>query len=150
MRADESFPNCLPVSRQLPARIGRDPLRFNITVADDLEESGARAKSIRLSIHFGNMAVTDSVEVKLNGKELFCMNPKVPGAYDPRNTTWQNYDLMNDPPKRGRNEVYIRLVRRDDRLEKELPIQIEDMELEIQYCYPNGPWVEPPGFIPRT
>ncbi|MCZ6676793.1 MAG: hypothetical protein O7E52_06040 [Candidatus Poribacteria bacterium] len=79
-----------------------------------------------------------------------CSNPMVPGGYDPMSTAWQNYDLMGYLPRQGNNAISIRVTKRNPRLMKELSIEVTDIELEIRYGYPNGPWCPPPGFIPRT
>jgi len=150
MRTDASFPNCLPHPRQIPAKVTEDPLTVTINVADDLEEAGERVKRAQLHVHLSNLTVMDRLEVKLNGQTLTCTNPMKPGAYNTRNTAWQNYELSADHVICGDNTVSLRMAGRDERLARELPVEVQDMELAIQYDYPNGPWYSPPGYVPRT
>ena len=73
-----------------------------------------------------------------------------PGAYNARPTVWQNYDASPDLVRCGDNEVSLRMVERNKRLAAELPIEVQDMELALEYDYPNGPWTPPPGYVART
>ena len=150
MRTDGTFPNCFPHPRQIPAPVGDEPLTVKIAVADDLAEAGDRVRSVRLYIHLTNLTVMDRVEVKLNGEVLPCVNPMQPGAYNTRGTAWQNYDVATNLLRCGDNEISLRMVERNQRLADELAVEVSDMELEIQYEYPNGPWLPPPGYVPRT
>jgi len=150
MRTDGSFPNCLPHPRQLPATIGEEELNIHLDVADDLAAAGSRLRSVLLSVNFKDFTVYDRVEIKLSGKVLTCINPRVPGAYDPSTSTWQNYNLRESLPRVGDNVITFRITGRNQRLKNELSIVITDIELEVEYDYPNGPWVEPPGYQPRT
>ena len=50
----------------------------------------------------------------------------------------------------GDNEVSLQVVLRNERVADELPIEVQDMELAVEYWYPNGPWAPAPGFLPRT
>jgi hypothetical protein len=38
----------------------------------------------------------------------------------------------------------------DERLVDEFSLEVQDMELAVEYRYPSGPWEPAPGFIPRT
>jgi hypothetical protein len=125
-------------------------LHVRIAVADDLAEAGTRVKSVRLHVHLTNLTVADQLEVQLNGQALPCTNPMEPGAYNTRDTAWQNYDVPAPLVRCGDNEVSLRLVKRNERLSDELTIEVSDLELAIEYGYPNGPWTPPPGYIPRT
>ena len=49
-----------------------------------------------------------------------------------------------------RNEITLRMVKRNERLAEEFPIDIADLELFVEYDYPDGAWEPPPGFEPRT
>ena len=150
MRTDGSFPNCLPHPRQIPAPVTDDPLTITINVADDLRQAASRVRSVRLSVHLSNLTVADTLEARLNGQALPCDNPMKPGAYNTRSTAWQNYEVSADLLTCGDNEVSLRMVKRNERLAAELPIEVQDMELAIEYDYPNGPWLSPPGYVSRT
>ena len=150
MRTDGSFPNCLPHPRQIPVLVGAERSAIKIVVADDLAETGARVRSACLYVHFTNLTVADKVEIKLNGEVLPCINPMEPGVYNTRPTAWQNYDVATNLVRCGANEISVRMIERNQRLAAELPVEVSDMEMEIQYCYPNGPWHPPPGYTPRT
>ncbi len=150
MRTDASFPNCLPHPRQIPVKLTEDPVTVTINVADDLKEAGERVKRVQLHVHLSNLRVIDRLEVAVNGQDLACTNPMKPGAYNTKRTAWQNYDLAVDQVTCGDNEVSLRIVGRDSRLARQLPVAVEDIELAIEYDYPDGPWYSPPGFVPRT
>jgi hypothetical protein len=149
MRTDESFPNCLPHPRQIPAQVGIEPLNIKVAVADDLAEAKSRVCSVRIHVHLTNLTIVDKLEVKLNGEVLPCTNPMQPGAYT-RDTVWQNFDVPPNLVRCGDNEVSLRLIERNKRLADELSVEVLDLELAIEYGYPNGPWVPPPGYVPRT
>ncbi|MSP14745.1 MAG: hypothetical protein EXR62_17525 [Chloroflexi bacterium] len=149
-RTDGSFPNCLPHPRQIPAPLGFEPLEIHIAVADDLAEAGSRLRAVRLHIHLTNLTVADRLEAQFNDHLLLCLNPMEPGAYQPDSTTWQNLDVPSRWVQVGDNVITLRLTQRNARLASELPIEVADLELAIEYNYPNGPWQPPPGYIPRT
>ena len=151
MRRNDSFPNCLPVERQIPAVVGSEPLKVKIDVTDDLTGDTSRVRRTRLYIVFYELTVADRVEVKLNGRELTCMDPLVPGTRCPvHKTVWQTYDLKDCLPIPGINEVSLRLVEQNKPFRKQVPLEVTDMELEIDYDYPNGPWGEIPGYAPYS
>ena len=141
MRTDGSFPNCLPHPRQIPAPLTAEPLGLKMQIADDLAEAGARVKTVRLRVHLTNLTVQDRVEVKLNGTPLECANPLIPGGYDVRSTFWLNHDVAPGLVKCGDNEVSLRLAERNQRLAEELAVEVQDVELAIEYWYPNGSWI---------
>ena len=140
--SDTSFPNCLESDRQLPAVVSPDPLTLTIDVADDTGTSADRISVCRLRIHVDNMTNYDEIEVALNGNRITCVNPMKPGQYMARtmDQTWLEYDLLFHLPRQGANEITIQVVKRNEFLEKELEISIEDVELAIRYEYPNGIW----------
>ncbi|MBM3802029.1 MAG: hypothetical protein FJW26_06900 [Acidimicrobiia bacterium] len=150
MRTDHAFPNCMPHPRQIPAMLGTEPVAIQLAVADAVVEAGSRVKSIRLFVHFTNLTVMDKLEMRLNGEALKCLNPMEPGAYNPSFTTWQNYEVPTSLVRLGSNDVSLHVIQRNERLIGELPIEVQDMELAVEYWYPNGPWEPAPGFIPRT
>jgi len=144
MRRNASFPNCLPVERQIPAVVGNDPVHVTIDITDDLGASASRVRSIRLLLLLQELTVADEVEVRLNEKVLTCANPLLPGGpAQPFKTKWQVYDVKDTPPVCGKNDISIRLVRANERFRKETPLEVTDIELEIDYEYPNGPWQDP-------
>jgi hypothetical protein len=150
MRTDHGFPNCMPDPRQIPATLGTQPLVIKISVADDLVEAGSRIKSVCLFVHFTNLTVVDKLEARLNGQVLKCLNPMEPGGYNPALTTWQNYEVLPTQVRLGDNDVSLQVIRRNERLVDEFSLEVQDMELAVEYRYPNGPWEPAPGFIPRT
>lgn len=149
-RTDHSFPNCLPHPRQIPVRIGRDRVEIVLDVADDLKTAGSRVKAVRLHLHLTNLTVVDRPEVRLNGRTLECTNPMQPAAYNPGLTAWQNYDVPAEAVQLGENRISLRLAEQNERLAEELPVELADLELAVEYAYPNGPWEPPPGAVPRT
>ena len=151
MRRNNSFPNCLPVNRQIPAVVGSVPVKVKIDVTDDLSGDASRVRRTRLYIVFFELTVADRVEVKLNGKELNCINPLIPGKRCPVfKTIWQIYDLEDSLPLCGINEITLRLMEQDAHFREQVPLEVTDIELEIDYDYPNGPWIGIPGYISHS
>ena len=151
MRRNNSFPNCLPVNRQSPAVVGSVPVKVKIDVTDDLSGDASRVRRTRLYIVFFELTVADRVEVKLNGKELNCINPLIPGKRCPVfKTIWQIYDLEDSLPLCGINEITLRLMEQDAHFREQVPLEVTDIELEIDYDYPNGPWIGIPGYISHS
>ena len=150
-RRDDNWPNCLPAEkRPIPEKLGKKPLLVNIEVADDLAEAGTRMKNVFLHLNLANLSVQDRIEVQFNGKTLSCLNPLTEGAYRCAEDLWQNYDLSSNLPRCGDNELSLRLVKRNERLAEELSIEVSDIELSVEYHYPNGPWVPPLEYAPRA
>ena len=108
------------------------------------------SRSFQLVSLFMNLTVLDRVEVCLNGEAVESCNPLVPGHFDPLASSWQTYDLTNHLPVCGDNEIRIRAIERNPRLAAELPLEVTDIELKIEYDFPNGPWRRPPGFASRS
>ena len=149
MRRNGSFPNCFPQEHSLPAELGTSATTFAIDVADDIAGAGARVEAVTLKLLFDEACHADRLDVRLNGRPLVCANPLLPGRPAPGHKYWAVYDLTADPPAQGDNEVQV-AVQRTERLAEELPLVVSDIELEVSYRYPNGPWKHPPGFDPRT
>jgi hypothetical protein len=133
MRRDESTVNCLPIERQLPVKIGIRPLTIHLVVTDDLSETKARLKLAQIHVHFANLTVADQIEVRLNGKTTPCATPIIPGTYGPFGWLWQTYDLADNLPRCGDNEITFHLHARPQELEKEIPLEITDLELALEY-----------------
>ena len=146
MRSHDSFPNCLETEHQIPAVLGPDPLPITIEVADDARGKADRLSRCRLRIHLTNMTGYDQVEVALNGELLECDTPMRAGAYYLRwvGRDWFEYDLSGHLPRRGSNEVTLRMAKRNERLADEFDITVEDIELSIRYEYPDGIWPDSP------
>ena len=70
------------------------------------------------------------------------MQGTVGGRYG---TVWQIFDLRDCPPRVGDNIVSVRVRQRNQRTANEIPLTIEDAEIEINYEYPTGAWSAPPG-----
>ena len=73
------------------------------------------------------------------------MQGTVGGRYG---TIWQIFDLQDCPPHAGDNVVTVRARQRNQRTASEIPLTIEDAEIEIGYEYPTGAWSAPPGLRP--
>ena len=119
-------------------------------MADDLAAAGARVRSVHLKLLLVEPCHEDRLEVRLNGGEpLPIANPMAAGRAAPRERAWAVFDLTPVPPHVGVNRISVR-VERHPRLAKELPLVLSDVEIDVSYRYPNGPWIPPPGFKPRT
>ena len=150
MRRNGSFPNCFPQERQIPAELGPEPTEIDIEVADDFAAAGARLRSVRLKLLLVEPCHEDRLEVRLNGGDpLPIANPMAAGRAAPFERAWAVFDLTPVPPRVGVNRISVR-VERHPRLAKELPLVLSDVEIDVSYRYPNGPWIPPPGFKPRT
>ena len=126
--------------------IGSDALAITIEVADDVRDKVDRVSECRLRIHLRDMTVYDQIEVKLNSELLECATPMRPGAYCLywKTLDWLEYDLRGHLPKRGLNELSLRMAKRNERLAEEFEITVQDIELLIRYEYPDGIWPESP------
>ena len=80
------------------------------------------------------------MELKLNGQVLKCLNPLQPGVYSPLSRHWQDYEVPLASVRCGNNEISVRMIERNKRLAKELAVELTDVELAIEYNYPNGRW----------
>lgn len=140
MRTDESFPNCLPHPRQLPVTLDATAKTIKLDIADDLSESVDRVKKVCLQVYLVNMTVEDEIELKFNGQVLECLNLLRPGEYDALSRHWYDYDVPSRLVQFGDNDISVYVIKRNKRLEKELSIEITDLELKIEYNYPNGCW----------
>jgi hypothetical protein len=140
MRTDHSFPNCLPDPRQLPVELSSNPLPVRIDIADDIVTAGSRVECVTMRVHYTNLTVADKIKISVNGSEIRCTSPIVPGSYVVYNSPWTNYDLASCLLKCGVNEIVFQVVERNRALEKELAITVEDIEISIEYSYPNGKW----------
>lgn len=150
MRRNGSFPNCFPQERRIPAELGPEPTEVRIEVADDLAAAGARVRAVRLKLLLVEPCHEDRLEVRLNGGEpLPVANPMAAGRAAPGERAWAVFDLTPSPPRRGVNRISVR-AERHPRLAAELPLVLSDVEIDVSYRYPNGPWRRPPGFDPRT
>ena len=57
----------------------------------------------------------------------------MPGVRQDPRTAWFLYDLRSSPPRAGVNRFTVRARRRNQRTASELPLTVEDAELEIGY-----------------
>ena len=150
-RSNESFPNCLETKRQIPCPVSSDSKTITIDVADDLPGAAQRLRNVRLWLHLDNVSIEDLLEVSLNGAILECGNPMEPDGYDPTSDKWFFYDLKDCLPVHGTNNFGVRMASRNERLVQDgIVVQLSDMELWIEYEYPNGRWIRPRGYSPRT
>ncbi len=156
MRRGCLFVNCLPTHRQLPVEVGSEPVKVNIDIADDLSGGEAsRVRRSRLYVVFHQeheLTVADKVEVRLNGEVLTCLNPLVPGSINLSflEPVWQSYELKDNLPRCGNNEISLRLLESNERFRQEFPLEVTDIELEIDYDYANGPWLESQEYLRNT
>lgn len=150
MRRNNSFPNCFPQERQIPFTIGPEPTEVTIEVADDLSDAGERLLSVHLKLLLVDPCHEDRLEVRLNGGEpLLAANPMLAGRAAPRGRAWTVFDLTSTPPFLGVNRISVR-VERQARLSVEIPLILSDLEFDVKYRFPHGPWRNPPGHDPRT
>ena len=149
-RRDGQYQYCDLQAGPLPARLGPEQLVLDMRVADDLTSAADRLESCRLWLHLIDFDVTDRIEVTLNGVELACANPLIPGQME--TPVWLRYEPAPELVNQGANEVGIRLLSRDIPLQvqEEAPIDVADVELEIRYLFPDGKGSEPRGYRPRT
>jgi len=150
MRSHTSFPNCLDVDRQVPVEITEKPLTLSFDIVDDVTAAPELVKSVRLLLHVDSLTVADELEVLLNGVEAELTNPMEPGVMQGTvggryGTVWQIFDLRDCAPRVGDNIVSVRARQRNQRTANEIPLTIEDAEIEINYEYPTGAWSAPPG-----
>lgn len=137
MRSSESFPNCLRARRDLPLTITGDPAPLSFDIADDPAAAGDLVRSVRLLLHVANATVADELEVRMAGEAgaapLQVVNPMAPGVRQDPLSAWFIYDLRGAPPRAGVNRFTVRALRRNPRTAGELPLTVEDAELEIGY-----------------
>ena len=149
-RRDGQYAYCDLQVGPLPAQLSAEPLVAAMRVADNLSEAGARLEGCQLWVHLVNMAIKDSIEVKMNGHALECSNPLEPGTVHV--PVWLRYELAPEQVRPGYNELSMRVISRDlpAALQQLAPIEVADVELEIRYRFPNGKGCEPRGYRPRT
>ena len=143
-RSHDGFQNCLDTERQIPAAITKDGIELTFYVGDDVAAAGDRVRSARLLLHINSISVADELEVTLNGTEVPLTNPMLPGARQGIDA-WQIFELQGAPPVVGANAVRVRARRRNERAADELPMTIEDAEIEVRYEFPTGDWLPAPG-----
>ena len=137
-RSQDGFPNCLPIERQIPCRVTGDTTALTFDVADDPAAAGQILRSCRLLFHINNMTVADGLEVRLDGIEVPLVNPIPAGERWGTPGQWQIYDLMAQLPRVGANTVTVKATHINERAADELPLTIEDAEIEIRYEWPTG------------
>lgn len=148
---NDSFPNCLKARHQIPCPVSADLRTISMEVADDLSAAPGRTRNVQLWLHLDNISIEDQVEVSFNGATLECENPMEVNGYDPTDDKWFSYDLRDALPVQGDNQIGIRLLAGNERLAQDgLFVEIQDVELWIEYEYPNGRWITPRGYAPRT
>ena len=148
--APETFQNCLKDDHQIPVSVTETPIDLRIDIPDDLESARARLISVSLWLHLDQLTIDDQIDVSLNGEPLSCRNPMRPGGYDPTSDAWLEFDLMDHLPAEGANTISVRMAERNPRLADEIPVEIADVELEVNYDYPDGDWRRSPGWFPRS
>jgi hypothetical protein len=52
---------------------------------------------------------------------------------------------MDHPLRPGEHVVSVRARQRNEQTAGEIPLTIEDAEIEISYEHPGGEWSDPPG-----
>ena len=139
MRRSESFPNCLPVDRVLPAALDAGPVEVEIDIVDDVQAHVNRLAQIRLLVLFRELTPADAVTVRLNGAVLRCDHPLRSGALAPTTAAcWQMYDLCDHLPQAGKNAISIQLDATDANFRRQVPLELSDLELVIDYGKPDG------------
>jgi hypothetical protein len=135
MRRDDLFPNCLPL-RQIPIRLSEQPSKVVLTIADDLLKYRQRLSGVKMWVHYTNLTNRDKIEVKVNGTGISRFTSKgLVGEelYTGMFENWLIYDLMEHLPITGSNEIEFRIGYREPRVAVELPIEVVDLELRIEY-----------------
>jgi len=150
MRSQASFSNCLEADRQIPVEITENPVTLRFDIVDDLEPVPDLVQQVRLCLHVDSLTIADELEVHLNGQEVPLVNPMEPGVMQGTvgglyGAIWQVFDLKDHPPRPGENLVRVRASRRNKRTSPEIPITLEDAEIEIHYEHPSGEWSEHSG-----
>ena len=145
MRSSQSFPNCLRTEWQIPAPVTREVTELTFDVADDVAAAGDLVRSCRLLLHVDNLSVVDRLTVTLNGSEVPLVNAIQPGTRMGTISRWQIYDLMGHRPRAGANTVTVRASHLNERTAAELPMSIEDAEIEVRYEHPTGNVANGPG-----
>ena len=142
MRSTEQFPNCLDVARQIPAELDDDGAAMELTfdVADDVPAAPDLVRSARLLLNVLNLTIADQLEVTFNGRAVSAVNQMQPGTLvNPQSSrVWQIYDLADASPQWGANLVTVRAATRNHRMAAEMPLSIQDAEIEVRYLYPTG------------
>jgi len=94
-------------------------------------------------LHVIDFGVADRIEVTLNGVELACTNPLIPGQME--TPVWLSYEPAPELVHQGANKVGVRLLSRDlpPAGAGEAPIDVADVELEIRYVFPDGKAASP-------
>ena len=136
-RSHPSFPNCLKTERQIPVEVTSDATELHFDVVDDVTANADLVRATRLLLHLTNVSIDDDLEVTLNGAEVTNGNPLQPSTRG-GNDAWQIFDLAENPPRAGQNVVTVRARTRNERTAGELPISVEDAEIEVSYEYPTG------------
>ena len=148
-RSGDSFPNCLRTEFQIPAPVTAETKTFTIDVVDDLAPVLGRLRAVELLLHLNYLTIADSVAVAVNGVDLNCANPMVPGGYEPTYDSWLRYDLLHQQlPVRGVNKIQVRRAKRNTSLDGRIDIELADVELRVMYDYPDGTCRRPPGWGP--
>ena len=153
-RARTDFPIHDPPA-PLPIALEDAPARFALRVSDDLPAAAERLEEVSLWLYIRNLTSFDEIEVRLKGTVLKGpANPMKAGMFIPRgNATWLKYDMAGQLPCPGLNEVLVTLLSKNEDLTADkanCPIVLSDTELEVRYCWPDGEWRPPRGWLPRT
>ena len=145
MRSNDSWPNFTRTKWQIPTKITEDVTELTFDVADDVSAAGDLVRSCRLILHIDNMSVVDELEVTLNGSVVPLVNRLQPGTRIGTISQWQIYDLLDHRPLSGTNTVTVHALRLNQRTAPELPMSIEDAEIEVRYEHPTGDVANGPG-----
>jgi len=135
MRRDDLFPNCLP-QRQIPVRLTEKSSKVYVTIADDLVRYRKKLSGVKMWVHYTNLTNRDKIEVKINGKEITRFTSKAlvgEELYTGMTENWLIYDLMEHLPIMGCNEMEFRVLQREPRVASELPLEIADLEMRVEY-----------------
>ena len=167
-RSDASDGSAHSQPAPLPVALTEEPATFALRVSDNLAAAAGRVAAVTLWLYIKGYTSQDTIEVKLNGEPLqHPINPLKAGMFSPvSEAVWVQYDLRPQLPRLGKNEITVRLLRRNPDLTPEFAqfdfdgkdwwgspvtgMAVTDVELEIRYGWPHGDWAPPRGWAPRT
>ena len=143
--ASQGFPLKWPPA-PLPLALEEGPVQLSLRVSDDFASSSKRLKSVKLCLYIRGFSELDEIEVKLNGRILEGPEePLKPGMYLPNSeAVWVRYDLMEQLPRLGENDLGLTLLKRNPDLTPErvkldwwgstiTSMALSDVELDVGY-----------------
>jgi len=121
-----------------PLAVGEEAT-FSFDIADDIEGNAKRIRQVLPRVKLDNSARADEVTYTLNGESL--AGEQVVSRHGerraPYQSLWYEFRLETVRPRKGNNELTIRLDSRPEGLTGK--ITVEDVEVLVEYTpYPSG------------